>query len=55
MLTNFRRALADEQGATAIEYALICAFIALVLIIVFDVGQGLVTALESLANALAAM
>jgi pilus assembly protein Flp/PilA len=52
MLTTFRRFLADEPGATAIEYGLICALIAMVLIIVFNVGTSLVTSLEQLLPAL---
>jgi Flp pilus assembly pilin Flp len=50
MLRTFRRLLADQSGATAIEYGLICAFIAIV--IAFDVGNSLVAALELLVPAL---
>ena len=52
MLRTFRRLLADQSGATAIEYGLICAFIAIVLVIVFDIGNSLVLALETLVPAL---
>jgi Flp pilus assembly pilin Flp len=52
MLRTFRRLLADQSGATAIEYGLICAFIAIVLVIVFDIGNSLVVALEGLVPAL---
>ena len=40
MLPAFKRLLADQSGATAIEYGLICALIAMVLIIVFNVGRS---------------
>jgi pilus assembly protein Flp/PilA len=52
MLLAFKRFLADEQGATAIEYGLICSLISIVLIIVFNVGTSLVTSLERLIPAL---
>ena len=38
---TIRRFLADESGATAIEYGLICAMIALVVIAMVGVGGGL--------------
>ena len=47
MLRKFRRLLADQSGATAIEYGLICALISIVLIIAFDIGNSLVAALET--------
>ena len=52
MLRTFRRLLADQSGATAIEYGLICAIIAIALMIAFDVGNSLVAALETLIPAL---
>jgi len=48
MLPAFKRLLADQSGATAIEYGLICALISIVLIIAFDVGASLVASLELL-------
>jgi len=48
MLVTFKRLIADQSGATAIEYGLICALIAMVLIIVFNVGTSLATSLEQL-------
>ena len=38
---TIRRFLADERGATAIEYGLICAMIAVVVIAIAGVGGGL--------------
>ena len=52
MSPAFKHLLADQSGATAIEYGLICAIISMVLIIVFNVGQSLVTSLELLIPAL---
>ena len=52
MVRTSRRLIADQSGATAIEYGLICAFIAIVLLIVFDVGNSLVAAFELLVPAL---
>ena len=52
MLPTFRRFVADQSGATAIEYGLICALIAIVLVIVFDIGNSLIAALETLIPAL---
>ena len=52
MLATFKRVLADTQDATAIEYGLICSLIAMVLIIVFNVGTSLVASLELLIPAL---
>jgi pilus assembly protein Flp/PilA len=52
MLLTFRRMLADEQGATAIEYGLICAGIAMALIaIIQTLGGDLVGLLTQLLNA----
>ncbi len=52
MFRTVRRLLADQSGAAAIEYWLICALIALVLVIVFDIGNSLVLAFETLVPAL---
>jgi Flp pilus assembly pilin Flp len=52
MLLVLKRFFADEAGANAIEYGLICALIAMVLIIVFNVGTSLATSLELLIPAL---
>ncbi len=52
MLMSFRRLLADQSGATAIEYGLICALISIVLIIAFGVGESLIASLELLIPAL---
>jgi Flp pilus assembly pilin Flp len=52
MLRKFRRLLADQSGAAAIEYGLICALISIVLIIAFDVGESLIASLELLVPAL---
>lgn len=50
MLTNFLR---DEQGATAIEYGLIAAGIAVVIIVVVgQVGDNLETTFESIRDGL---
>lgn len=38
---TIRRFWADESGATAIEYGLICAMIAMVVIAIAGVGGGL--------------
>ncbi len=49
----FLKFLADESGATAIEYCLIAAFIALAIIEVVDaIGINLVAKLTSLLNLL---
>jgi Flp pilus assembly pilin Flp len=52
MLRKFRRLLADKAGATAIEYGLICAIIAIALMIVFNVGNSLIAVLGTLIPAL---
>lgn len=52
MLHTFRGLLADESGATAIEYGLICAGIALAIItIIQNLGGNLVALLTGLLNA----
>jgi pilus assembly protein Flp/PilA len=38
---SFRRFLSEESGATAIEYGLICAMIAVVVVSIAGVGGGL--------------
>ena len=49
MFAQLRRFVADESGATAIEYALICAGIAAAIIaVVQSLGTDLVTMLQSL-------
>jgi pilus assembly protein Flp/PilA len=48
-----KRFLRDESGATAIEYGLICAGIAVALItIIKGLGENLVTLLSRLLNAI---
>lgn len=52
MVQAFKRFLADESGATAIEYGLICAGIAVAIIaIIKGLGDKLVAALTTLLNA----
>lgn len=49
MSAMFRRFVADEAGATAIEYGLICALIALAILAVLNTtGEALVASLEIL-------
>jgi pilus assembly protein Flp/PilA len=53
MFQTFRRLLKDESGATAIEYGLICAAIAVaILTILQNLGTSLVALLERLVDAL---
>jgi Flp pilus assembly pilin Flp len=52
MLPAFGRLLADQSGATAIEYGLICSLISMVLIIAFNVGDSLIASLQLLVPAL---
>ena len=48
----FRRVVADESGATAIEYSLICAAIGLVILAALQTtGIQLVASLTTLLNA----
>ena len=50
-----KRFVADESGATAIEYGLICAGIAAVILgVIYDLGASLVAKLTQLLNALGA-
>ena len=52
MLLTFQRLVSDESGATAIEYGLICAGIAVALLaIIASLGGDLVALLTSLLNA----
>jgi pilus assembly protein Flp/PilA len=52
MLSTARRFLADKTGATAIEYGLIAALIALAILAVLQTtGQALVASLTTLLNA----
>lgn len=44
-----RRFVADERGATAIEYGLICALIGLAILVVLNTtGEALVASLQTL-------
>ena len=52
MLLTFKRLVADQSGATAIEYGLICAMISMILIIAFNVGDSLIASLQLLVSAL---
>ena len=53
MLRKFKRLLADESGATAIEYGLICAGLAIaILTILQGLGANLVALLSKLLNAI---
>ena len=48
MRFTIRRFWADERGATAIEYGLICAMIATVVIAIAGVGGGLTVTYDKL-------
>jgi pilus assembly protein Flp/PilA len=50
-----RRFWADESGATAIEYGLICAMIAVVVIGITGVGGGLTTTYNKLVAIITAL
>ncbi len=53
MKTLFARFLKDESGATAIEYGLIAALIAVVAIgAMTEIGDGLISTFESVADEL---
>jgi Flp pilus assembly pilin Flp len=52
MSRTVKRLLADQSGATAIEYGLICAIISIVLLITFNIGNNLIAVLETLIPAL---
>jgi pilus assembly protein Flp/PilA len=45
---TIRRFLSDERGATAIEYGLICAMIAVVVLSIASVGGALSVTYETL-------
>ena len=52
MFQAFRRSVADESGATSIEYGLICAAIAVALIaLINSLGENLITMLTRLLDA----
>ncbi|TMJ01695.1 MAG: Flp family type IVb pilin [Alphaproteobacteria bacterium] len=52
MLSTVKKLLAEERGATAIEYGLICAGIALAIITILQsLGTSLVSLLTGLLNA----
>jgi pilus assembly protein Flp/PilA len=52
MLRTFKRLLAEESGATAIEYGLICAAIGLAILAALNpTGAQLIAALTFLLNA----
>jgi pilus assembly protein Flp/PilA len=52
---TIRRLWADESGATAIEYGLICAMIAMVVIAIAGVGGGLTATYEKCRDIIAAL
>jgi pilus assembly protein Flp/PilA len=52
---TIRRFWADESGATAIEYGLICAMIAMVVIAIAGVGGGLTATYEKCRDIIAAL
>ena len=52
---TIRRFWADESGATAIEYGLICAMIALVITAIAGVGGGLTATYEKCRDIIAAL
>ena len=54
---NFGRFLANQRGATAIEYGLMAALIGVAIMgVVFSTGQGIKTTLyDAISNALANM
>ena len=55
MLTNLKRFLSNEDGATAIEYGLIAALIGVVIIVaVSSVGEGISGTFETIAGKLGA-
>jgi len=50
-----RRLWSDESGATAIEYGLICAMIAVVVISIVGVGGGLTNTYNKLSAVITAL
>lgn len=54
-LKSLRQFCADENGATAIEYGLICAMIAVIVISIAGVGGGLTLTYDKLKKIIAAL
>ena len=55
MLRNLKKLLKDEQGATAVEYGLIVAAIAgLIITVVFVLGNKVKNSFSNVANAMPA-
>lgn len=53
MLKNLKKLLKDEEGATAVEYGLIVAAIAgLIIVVVFLLGNKVNNAFNKVANAM---
>jgi pilus assembly protein Flp/PilA len=52
---SISRFFADERGATAIEYGLICAMIAMVVIAIAGVGGGLTMTYDKLKDIISAL
>jgi pilus assembly protein Flp/PilA len=53
MLRNLKRLLKDEQGATAVEYGLIVAAIAgLIIVVVFVLGNKVKNSFNNVASAM---
>jgi pilus assembly protein Flp/PilA len=52
---TIRRFSADESGTTAIEYGLICAMIAMVVIAIAGVGGGLTATYEKCRDIITAL
>ena len=53
--SKIRRLWSDERGATAIEYGLICAMIAMVVIAIAGVGGGLTVTYDKLKEIISAL
>jgi pilus assembly protein Flp/PilA len=52
-MKNLKRLLRDEEGATAVEYGLIVAAIAgLIVLVVFELGGKVTNAFNNVANAM---
>jgi pilus assembly protein Flp/PilA len=52
-MKNLKRLLRDEEGATAVEYGLIVAAIAgLIVLVVFELGSKVNNAFSNVANAM---
>jgi len=53
MLRNLKRLINDDQGATAVEYGLIVAAIAgLIIVVVFVLGNKVKNSFNNVANAM---